>query len=237
MELRYQSKWKTVDYIWLSQVYISCSLTQNYSNYRNSHLLSSRTSTYLSERLARLSKSCTMAFNLVLVPIEANMSSDDILELAHSMDPAVVKRVLALEGDFKCPCCWDKVANPRLLLPCGHHLCGFCIDWLNEKEMQAKRSNRGLRICPLCRSAISRKETVDYDSFKKVHSFVDILDQDILARSRRLWNGYFHDGIQHKRKPKFMIRISPDGRAEQQAVGKERHSRDNFTQKILLSTR
>jgi len=178
-----------------------------------------------------------MASNLVLVASQGNLSSDEILELAHSMEPAVVKRVLALEGDFKCPCCWDKVANPRLLLPCGHHLCDFCLYWLNEQEMQVKRSKRGLRICPLCRGEISRKETVDYDSPKKVHSFVDILDQDILARSRLLWNGYFHDGIQHKRKPKFTIRISPDGRAEQKAVGKERHSRDNFAKNFLLSAR
>lgn len=99
------------------------------------------------------------------------MDSDAMLELAKTLSPDVIARIIAAEGAFDCPICYDGVENPSILIPCGHSTCTECLSRVTDQAAQDNQANdaHGASKCPTCRAEIDTKKVIDYTTFKKVH--------------------------------------------------------------------
>ncbi|KAE9365444.1 hypothetical protein N431DRAFT_353892 [Stipitochalara longipes BDJ] len=110
---------------------------------------------------------------------------DTMIELAKSLSPEVVARVIGAEGAFECPVCYDAAPNPRLIVPCGHDTCAECMtkifDQAGQQNLADGNENGGASMCPTCRGALSAKKTIDYVTFKKVHMPDPVADDEVTA--------------------------------------------------------
>jgi SNF2 family DNA or RNA helicase len=106
-------------------------------------------------------------------PAGADLSAEAMIQLAKSLAPDVIARLLAAEDSFECPVCYDGVANPCIVIPCGHDTCAECLSKISEQAMQQNVAdgNEGgaTSKCPTCRGKIELGKIIDYATFKKVH--------------------------------------------------------------------
>jgi SNF2 family DNA or RNA helicase len=105
------------------------------------------------------------------VSAAADVSPDDLLELARALEPQVVERIKATGGNFECPVCYDAVTNPAIFLPCGHDTCSDCFARIADPANAIRDGNENATNakCPNCRASVDPKRITDFDSFKKVH--------------------------------------------------------------------
>lgn len=68
-------------------------------------------------------------------PSSVDITVDEMVELAKSLTPEVVGRIMTAE-QFECPVCYDPVLNPRLVVPCGHDICSECLVKVFESGMR-----------------------------------------------------------------------------------------------------
>ena len=77
----------------------------------------------------------------------------------------------ALENVRTCPVCYtsynDNVNKP-LMLPCGHPVCSFCVNALQDNENKA---------CPICRVSLE-----DYDASNLIVCFTLIMDENLTIK-------------------------------------------------------
>jgi SNF2 family DNA or RNA helicase len=104
----------------------------------------------------------------------AEATPEDMTNLAKTLTPEVVRRIIAATFPFECPVCYDSVLNPRIVIPCGHDTCSEClakITGVSEQEAIARgdESGNGQAKCPTCRGKIDSKRLIDYETFKQVH--------------------------------------------------------------------
>lgn len=117
-----------------------------------------------------------------------DLSAEAMLELAESLTPDVVNRLLASESfevsplligivrqtnEFQCPVCYDAVENPAIFSTCGHDTCSECLTKISDQANQQNVINGddavGTFKCPSCRAKIEKNRILDYATFKKVH--------------------------------------------------------------------
>ena len=135
-------------------------------------------------------------------PAGVDLTEEDMVELAKTLDPDVIGRLVAVEAfevsnflcncDYhadvlQCPVCYDAVDNPTILLPCGHDTCAECLTKVADQAIQQEQAagveaNAGLK-CPVCRGKIDLKKIIDYSTFQKVHmpeeaSLKDVVIED-----------------------------------------------------------
>jgi hypothetical protein len=83
---------------------------------------------------------------------------------ARSAPSDAVRRVLACDKPFECPICWEEnVANPAIIVRCGHVLCEECLAKLVLMEWTGLESVR----CPCCRGGIDG--VTSWDCFRIAH--------------------------------------------------------------------
>lgn len=82
--------------------------------------------------------------------------------------------------DFECPVCFDADANPTIIIPCGHTVCGECVQKLVDptRGIRDGRENAGAAKCPQCRGELKAANITDYKHFCKVHAPEKLSDAD-----------------------------------------------------------
>jgi SNF2 family DNA or RNA helicase len=123
--------------------------------------------------LLRLRQACCHPHLIQDMEVQHNaeITVDEMTDLAKSLLPDVIARVKAMDG-FECPICYDGVENPAIFIPCGHDTCTECFVKISNQSGQQNlaRGNEGLSVkCPTCRGLIDPKKIIDYVTFKKVH--------------------------------------------------------------------
>lgn len=90
-------------------------------------------------------------------------------EYAKTLEAAVVDRLKDGEP-FDCPICLDPVADPTILVPCGHNTCLECFTALTENSRQANLRGEGDEMvkCPSCRAVNDPKKVITWTAFRKV---------------------------------------------------------------------
>jgi SNF2 family DNA or RNA helicase len=104
-------------------------------------------------------------------PATENIAEDDLLSRAQDLHPDVIHR-LRMAEDFECPVCFDADANPTIIIPCGHTVCGECVQKLVDptRGIRDGRENAGAAKCPQCRGELKATMITDYKHFCKVHT-------------------------------------------------------------------
>ncbi|KAH0553208.1 hypothetical protein GP486_006618 [Trichoglossum hirsutum] len=123
--------------------------------------------------LLRLRQACCHPHLIQDMEVQHNaeITVDEMTDLAKSLLPDVIARVKAMEG-FECPICYDGVENPAIFIPCGHDTCTECFVKISNQSGQQNlaRGNEVVSVkCPTCRGLIDPKKIIDYVTFKKVH--------------------------------------------------------------------
>ncbi|KAF2765473.1 hypothetical protein EJ03DRAFT_330945 [Teratosphaeria nubilosa] len=107
------------------------------------------------------------------VATAADLSQNDLVTFAESLDQHIVAMIREKEGNFECPVCYDATTNPAIFVPCGHDTCPDCFARLTDPSNAVADGNEnapgGKGKCPQCRGEIDSKKVTDFDSFKKVH--------------------------------------------------------------------
>lgn len=101
----------------------------------------------------------------------ADITQEEVLNFAETLEPQVVERIKATGGNFECPVCYDAVSNPAIFVPCGHDTCRECFTRITDPsdDLRNGNENGGGAKCPNCRGPIDTKRVTDFDAFKKVH--------------------------------------------------------------------
>jgi len=66
----------------------------------------------------------------------------DLDPTKSEFDESALERLAAASKTFQCPICFETVANPAIIVPCGHILCQPCLDqmrriaWSDRKRMR-----------------------------------------------------------------------------------------------------
>lgn len=103
-----------------------------------------------------------------------DLPEDRMIALAQGLEASVVERVKEIE-DFECPICYDAVADPTIIIPCGHDTCSECFVSLSENAAQDSimagndDNNRNSAKCPVCRGEARSDSVINYRTFQKVH--------------------------------------------------------------------
>ncbi|KAK3395546.1 SNF2 family N-terminal domain-containing protein [Sordaria brevicollis] len=101
-----------------------------------------------------------------------HLAEATMIELAKSLDPAVVERIKNIQS-FECPICYDAVPDPTIILPCGHDICTDCFSSLaDQSAMNGIRNGQdggAVAKCPVCRGTADQKKVTNYTSFQMVH--------------------------------------------------------------------
>ncbi|KAM7217320.1 ATP-dependent helicase ULS1 [Rhypophila decipiens] len=136
--------------------------------------------------LLRLRQACCHPHLMAHECVAATETDDDkMLELAKSLEKAVVERIKAIKA-FECPICYDAVEDATILVPCGHDTCSECFASLSDNATQNDiRSGLegGSAKCPVCRGPADTSKTITYTAFRKVYmpeekSTIKELDED-----------------------------------------------------------
>lgn len=130
--------------------------------------------------LLRLRQACCHPHLTDFECVGAATPGHDMADLAKNMEAAVVDRIKAIDA-FECPICYDAVADPTLLLPCGHDTCSECFASLTDNSAQnnirSGNENESAR-CPVCRGSIDPRRVINYTAFRKVHMPETIKTED-----------------------------------------------------------
>ncbi|KAF2622968.1 hypothetical protein BU25DRAFT_479523 [Macroventuria anomochaeta] len=104
-------------------------------------------------------------------PATENIAEDDLLSRAQALAPDVIMRLQIAEG-FECPICLEADLNPTIIVPCGHTVCGECVQKLVDpnRGIRDGRENAGAAKCPHCRGELKASMITDYKHFCKVHA-------------------------------------------------------------------
>lgn len=121
-------------------------------------------------------------------PTGENLTAEKMQELAQSLLPDVVARLLEADGFevsclvppylylltiCQCPICYDAVLNPSIIIPCGHNTCPECLTSISTTAAQQNIANgedgAAHAKCPECRGNLDPNKVIDYRTFKKVH--------------------------------------------------------------------
>ena len=104
-------------------------------------------------------------------PATENIAEDDLLSRAGNLEPDVVFRIMAAEN-FECPVCLDADLNPCIITPCGHTVCGECVQKLLDptRGIRDGREVAGAAKCPTCRGELKAAMITDYKHFCRVHA-------------------------------------------------------------------
>jgi SNF2 family DNA or RNA helicase len=98
---------------------------------------------------------------------EGEANPDAEIELAKSMKPEVVRRLLGESttmAEIECPICMDVAQDAQIIKGCGHILCKECCDsYINANDGSTKR-------CPQCRGDMNKQNLVGVETFLKVHA-------------------------------------------------------------------
>ncbi|KAF1943560.1 hypothetical protein EJ02DRAFT_130800 [Clathrospora elynae] len=95
----------------------------------------------------------------------------DLLTRAEELNEDVINRLKAFDG-FECPICLEADPNPTIIIPCGHTVCGECVQKLIDPAMRAQQDGNNeasTAKCPHCRGELKAKFITDYKHFCKVH--------------------------------------------------------------------
>ena len=71
----------------------------------------------------------------------------DLDPAKSEFDDSALERLAAASKPFQCPICFETVANPVIIVPCGHILCQPCLDQMRR----IARSDRKRMRCHFCR--------------------------------------------------------------------------------------
>lgn len=101
-------------------------------------------------------------------PATEGIDEGDLLERARMLDESVINRLQSFDS-FECPVCLEADPNPTIIIPCGHTVCGACVQKLVDAARQ--EVNEGVRTakCPQCRGELHSKLITDYRHFCKIH--------------------------------------------------------------------
>ena len=134
--------------------------------------------------LLRLRQACCHPHLMDFECVGTNeLSTDQMVSLAKSLDTAVVERIKAIRA-FECPICYDAVEDPTLIIPCGHDTCSECFASLTDTAAQGNiRSGdeNVLAKCPVCRGAVDAANVINYTTFQKVHMPAEVQTMDDAA--------------------------------------------------------
>lgn len=102
-------------------------------------------------------------------PATEGIDEYDLLERARMLNDDVVNRLKAFDS-FECPICLEADPNPTIIIPCGHTVCGACVQKLVDPARQ-EATEEGVRAakCPHCRGELHAKLITDYKHFCRVH--------------------------------------------------------------------
>ncbi|KAH8723241.1 SNF2 family N-terminal domain-containing protein [Phaeosphaeriaceae sp. PMI808] len=111
-------------------------------------------------------------------PATEGISEDDLLERARYLPEDVVNRLKDFDS-FECPICLEADPNPTIIIPCGHTVCGECVQKLVDPSRPGQDSNdeASSSKCPQCRGELHAKLITDFKHFCRVHC-PDRLDPD-----------------------------------------------------------
>jgi SNF2 family DNA or RNA helicase len=101
-------------------------------------------------------------------PATEGIAEVDLLVRAEELDDAVVARLQAADS-FECPICFEADPNPTIITPCGHTVCGECVQKLIDPAMRPVQDGNDAPRCPHCRGELKAKFITDYKHFCKVH--------------------------------------------------------------------
>ena len=114
-------------------------------------------------------------------PDGSDISAEAMIELAKSLAPDVVARLLAAES-FECPICYDVALNPTLIIPCGHDTCSECLARISQQQavdhMAAGNEGESAAKCPTCRGKVEMNKIINYSTFVKVYKPQDAKEDD-----------------------------------------------------------
>lgn len=102
-------------------------------------------------------------------PTEA--TAEEMLNLAKTLLPDVIGRIMDATVPFECPVCYDPVPNPSIVVPCGHDTCAQCLVRITSSFDQAIANDEDSTSakCPTCRGAVDLKKIIDYETFQRAH--------------------------------------------------------------------
>ena len=106
-------------------------------------------------------------------PATEGIAEDDLLTRAQELQEDVVNRLKAADSDsFECPICLEADPNPTIIIPCGHTVCGECVQKLIDPTREAIQEGREEGVTPKChhcRGELKAKFITDYKHFCMVH--------------------------------------------------------------------
>ncbi|WPG99086.1 putative helicase, Zinc finger, RING-type, Zinc finger, RING/FYVE/PHD-type [Acrodontium crateriforme] len=116
------------------------------------------------------------------VSAAADVTPEQLVELAAELSTQVVERIKERGGNFECPVCYDASTNPAIFIPCGHDTCPDCFAKISDPANAIADGNDGRQMakCPTCRSQVDPKRITDFESFKRVHQ-QELLSAEELA--------------------------------------------------------
>lgn len=101
-------------------------------------------------------------------PATEGIAEDDLLERARHLTEDVVRRLTEVDS-FECPVCLEADPNPTIIIPCGHTVCGPCVQKLVEnanRDRDGSAANKA--TCPHCRGELKAQLITDYKHFCRV---------------------------------------------------------------------
>ncbi|KAG9188400.1 hypothetical protein G6011_02323 [Alternaria panax] len=104
-------------------------------------------------------------------PATEAIAEDDLLVRAEGLTHDVIVRLKA-DDTFDCPICLEANPNPTIIIPCGHTVCGECVQKLIDPAMRVAQNGNDETSsprCPHCRGQLNTKLITDYKHFCKVH--------------------------------------------------------------------
>lgn len=105
-------------------------------------------------------------------PATEGIAETDLLSRANELREDVVERLKAADSEtLVCPICLEADPNPTIIIPCGHTVCGECVQKLIDPLRAAQEGNEEGQTakCPHCRGELKAKLITDYKHFCKVH--------------------------------------------------------------------
>lgn len=102
-------------------------------------------------------------------PATDGIAETDLRQRAEELREDVVNRLMQ-EESFDCPICLEADPNPTIIIPCGHTVCGACVQKLIDPARHAEEGNEeGAKPrCPHCRGDLQAKFITDYKHFCEV---------------------------------------------------------------------
>ncbi|CAA9967088.1 DNA repair protein rad5 [Pyrenophora teres f. maculata] len=105
-------------------------------------------------------------------PATDGIAEADLLGRAKELHYDVIVR-LKEHDSFECPICMEADPNPTIIVPCGHTVCGECVQKLIDPAMRAAQQDGNDETttpkCPHCRGELKAKLITDYKHFLRAH--------------------------------------------------------------------